>query len=114
MRVRGTKPATAFVLKRQSVKARRDLKDMSFLYLSIFAAVLIAAVISGYLAGRLTYVNTGYEISSINRERSVLEERNKRLRVEIEGLRSPERIERIASRELGLGYPTSNQVVRIR
>ncbi len=102
------------VLKVQHVKARRDLRDMGFLYYAIIASVVIVAVLFGYLGSRLTYVQIGYEISELNRTRAELIEKNKRLRVTYERLKSPERIERIATGELGLGYPTNGQIIRIR
>jgi cell division protein FtsL len=114
MSIAATKVGFPRVLRVQHVRARRDLRDMGFLYTSIVASVIIVAVVCVYLGSRLTFVHTGYEISEINRTRSALVEKNKRLRVEFERLKSPERIERIATKELGLSYPTTSHIVRIR
>jgi cell division protein FtsL len=102
------------VLKIQHVKSRRDLRDMGFLYISIVFSIIIVAVVFVYLGIRLAVVHTGYEISELNRSRAALVEKNRRLRVEFEKLKSPQRIERIATEELGLSYPTSEQIIRIK
>jgi cell division protein FtsL len=96
------------VLKIQHVKSRRDLRDMGFLYISIVFSIIIVAVVFVYLGIRLA------EISELNRSRAALVEKNRRLRVEFEKLKSPQRIERIATEELGLSYPTSEQIIRIK
>ncbi len=105
---------TGGILGTQKVRAKRDLREMGFLYLSVVAAVVIVATSFVYLGSRLAHFNTGYEMTELDRERSELAEKNRRLRVELERLRSPERIERIATIELGLGYPAPTQVLRIR
>ncbi len=101
------------VLKTQDVKIRRDLRDMSFLYLSLAVAFVVVVVFFVYLWSRLTVVNLGYEISMANARKAELIEENRRLRVEYMELSSLERIERIASTELGLTYPTGKQIINI-
>jgi cell division protein FtsL len=109
-----TKAGFPRFLNVQHVRVRRDLRDMGFLYIAIMASIIIVAVVFVYLGSRLAVVNMGYDISEINRTRSTLVEKNKRLRVEFQRLKSPERIERIATEEMGLSYPTSAQIIRIR
>lgn len=53
----------------------------------------------------------GYEIQRMQRERAAEEEVNRHLRLEIETLRSPGRIERIATKELHLVTPTRDQAI---
>ncbi len=101
-------------LKSQRVRSRRDLRDMGFFYTALGASLIVIAVLFVYLWSRLTVINIGYEISRANAVRTVLIEKNKRLRLELVRLRSPERIERIASKELGLTYPTNEQIIRIK
>lgn len=103
------------VLTGQEVRPKRDLKDLSFLYISIAGVFTFAVVIIfAFLASRLSVVNLGYEISKANSARSELTEQNKRLRVEYMKLKSPERIEKIASGELGLVHPTGEQIITIK
>lgn len=100
-------------LTQQDVRVRRNLRDMSFIYLSVVLVFCFIAVVSVFLWSRLTVVNTGYEISRANSERNMLLEQNKRLRLELHKLKSPERIEKIAAGELQLGHPASGQIIDI-
>ncbi len=104
---------TKAVLKEQNVRIRRALEDRSFLYTAALTVFLAALVILVYLWCRLTVVNMGYEISRLNMERKVALEENRRLKIEISRLKSPQRIESIA-RKMGLVYPREDQIVRIR
>ncbi|MGE0704516.1 MAG: cell division protein FtsL [Vicinamibacterales bacterium] len=51
-------------------------------------------------------IRHGYSIGQMERERAELEETARRLRLEIETLRSPQRIEALATRELHLVAPS--------
>ena len=53
----------------------------------------------------------GYQIEQINRARAVEEEAGHQLRLEIDTLQSPKRIEAIAIRRLGLVAPTADEAV---
>lgn len=102
------------VLTGQDVSVRRDLRDLSFLYLSVLGAFILVCVALLFLWSRMAVVNAGYEISKANSVRNGLIEQNKRLKLEFMKLKSPERIEKIASGELGLVHPTGEQIVNIR
>ncbi len=108
------KAGTAGTLRSQKVKSRRDFRDMSFIYTSVLLASICLTVLCGYIWSRITVVSIGYDISKANRERVNLIEQNRRLKIEFEKLKSPERIEDIASRELNLVHPGREQVVDIR
>ena len=102
------------LLRGQDIRERRNLKDMGFMFISILASFAAICVIFAFLWTRLTVVNSGYEISKANTRRSELIEQNKRLRVEFMKLKSPERIEKAALDDLGLSYPTGEQIATIR
>ena len=55
----------------------------------------------------------GYRIEQMQRERAAEEEINRQLRLEIETLRAPRRIERIAVEQLHLVEPTHDQAIVI-
>ncbi len=55
----------------------------------------------------------GYSVEQLQQERARELEINRHLRLEIETLRSPTRIERIATEQLNLVAPTSDEVVVI-
>lgn len=65
-----------------------------------FAAVLLFSAWQNF--SRLRY---GYEIEQMEQERSEQLERNRHLRLEIETLSAPQRLERLATAELGLVAP---------
>lgn len=102
------------VLTSQDVRTRRDVKDLSFLYFSVLVSVAAVLIIFAFLWSRLMVVNAGYEISKANSSRAGLMEQNKRLRLDYLRLKSPERIESIATGELGLMNAKSEQIVAIR
>ncbi len=102
------------VLGTQRVQSRRDLRDMRFFYTAILAAFLFVAVLLVYLWSRLMMVNIGYDISKVNLKRETLIEGNRRLSIELERLRSPERIEAIALREFDLIHPRKEQIITLR
>lgn len=108
------KAGMAGVLTTQDVRVRRNLRDMSFLWGSLAAALMFVAVLFIYLWCRLTVVDIGYEISKANSIRDGLIEQNRRLRIEYMRLKSPERIERIASKELNLVHPSNAQIISIK
>ena len=53
----------------------------------------------------------GYEVEELQRQRASEEETTRRLRLEIETLRAPSRIERIATRDLHLVAPSHGQAI---
>jgi len=55
----------------------------------------------------------GYEIEQMQRERAAEEETTRRLKLEIETLRSPKRIEAIATRQLRLIAPGPDDAIVI-
>jgi cell division protein FtsL len=58
-------------------------------------------------------VRHGYTIQRLQRERSVEEEINRHLRLDIETLRAPKRIESIATKQLRLVAPAQDQAIVI-
>ena len=56
------------------------------------------------------YIQLRYKLESLRGERSQASELNQQLNLEVAGLRSPERIDAIAKRQLGLTIPAPGQV----
>lgn len=102
------------VLTSQEVRARRNPRDMKFIYVSVLVSFAVLMSVFSFLWSRLMVVNIGYEISKANSARAALVEKNKRLRVEFMKLKSPERIEKIAAGELQLVRPTAEQIVNAK
>jgi cell division protein FtsL len=59
------------------------------------------------------YVRVGYEISGASHQHEALLALQGSLRVELASLKSPERIEKIAKKQLGLVTPTPEQMIII-
>lgn len=80
-----------------------------------------SVVIGGFLVAvilfsawqRFELLGHGYEIQRMQRERAAEIEINRHLRLEIETLRSPSRIEKIALKQLHLVAPTRDQAIVI-
>ena len=82
-----------------------------------FSHFLVATVFLLLLAGIChVWVNfkrtqMGYTLTELKREIARIEEHNRKLKLEIAFLRSPEYLERKAVKELGLRHPLLEQVV---
>jgi cell division protein FtsL len=81
-----------------------------FTFLFLFSIVGSLA----YVWSRIQVIQVGYEISNAMKTGRSLVEENKRLRVEAASLKSHARIERIATEELRMSKPRSDQVIIIR
>jgi cell division protein FtsL len=83
------------------------------LWRSLGIGGVLVVVVLLYAWQRLELVGHGYEIQRLQRERAAEEEVQRHLTLEMETLRSPDRIERIATRELHLVAPVRDQAIII-
>ncbi len=74
---------------------------------------LLVAVVLFSAWQHFELVQHGYRIQQLQQDRASEEEINRHLRLEIETLRSPARIERIATRELHMVTPAKGQAIVI-
>jgi len=74
---------------------------------------LLVAVVLFSAWQHFELVQHGYRIQQLQQDRASEEEINRHLRLEVETLRSPARIERIATRELHMVTPASGQAIVI-
>jgi cell division protein FtsL len=58
-------------------------------------------------------ISHGYQLERLQRERAAEEEINRHLRLEVETLKSPSRIERIATQKLHMVAPSSEEAIVI-
>ena len=77
----------------------------------ISAVLVVVLLFSAWQTFEL--VRHGYEIQRLERDRASEEEVNRHLRLEIETLRSPKRIEEMAIRDLKLANPGRDQAIVI-
>jgi len=59
-------------------------------------------------------ISLGYQISRASQEEQDLLRENKKLRLELAALKSPQRIENIALKELGFATPQKEQLIIVR
>jgi len=75
------------------------------------AAILVPLLV--YVWQRVDFLRVSYEVEALKKERQELQEKNKHLSVERSFLMSPDRIERMARKELGLVDPPPSDVRRV-
>ena len=90
-----------------------DLQHKRELLRTSFVTVLIVSM--GLFASwqHFKIVQNGYEAQNLERARAAEEVLNRKLRLEVEMLRSPQRIERIALRDLHLVLPKATDTLVI-
>jgi cell division protein FtsL len=76
---------------------------------AVLAAMLLIVLMSVWERTRL--LNYGYQIERLRAEQNAEEAIGRRLRLEIETLRSPARIEDLAKREIGMVVPPREDVI---
>lgn len=81
----------------------------------IFFLILSLSIFSMlYLYSGFQQTQVGYEISRLKKEEIRLQELNRKLRLEISVLRSPQRLEKIAKERFKLKHPSPKQVIIIK
>ena len=83
------------------------------LWRSVGIGVFLVAVLLFSAWQHFELLRHGYQIEQLQRERSAEEEVNRHLRLEIETLREPARIERIAKEQLQLVEPSADEAIVI-
>lgn len=80
---------------------------------SLGIGVLLAAVVLVSAWQQFELLQNGYQVEQLQQERAREIEINRQLRLEIETLRSPARIERIATERIGLVAPADDEALVI-
>jgi cell division protein FtsL len=83
------------------------------LWRSMLIGVFLAVVLLFSAWQHFELVRHGYRIERMQQERAAEEEINRQLRLEIETLRAPRRIEKIATEQLQLVAPARDQAIVI-
>jgi cell division protein FtsL len=93
-------------VKRGRVKAARWR-----LMLGVFLGVGLIGVVLVHVWLRLQVVRMGYVLSTTSKLEARLEQENRELKVELATMTSPDRLEELARRRLGLVMPEKGQVI---
>jgi cell division protein FtsL len=83
------------------------------LWRSMSIGLFLAAVLLFSAWQHFELLRHGYEIQQLQQQRAAEDEINRHLRLELETLRAPQRIEHIATEQLHLVEPTSGQTIVI-
>jgi len=104
------------VAKVARTRAAIDMRQSAGLRISTFilSLLVLVAVALVYVWSHLHNTQLKYRIAEEMTVRENLLEENRRLKVEIATLKSPQRIESIAREKLKLQYPEREQVVLIK
>jgi cell division protein FtsL len=78
------------------------------------AFLLVVGVATAQVSLRYRAIRAGYELGERMDELRALDEQNRKLRLELSLLRSPERIERLARDKLGLVRPEPGHIRVVR
>jgi cell division protein FtsL len=97
----------ARLVKEKDRARARELRRLLFCGAAIVVPLLV------YVWQRVEFLRVSYEVEALKKDRQQLQERNKQLGVERSFLLSPDRIERLARKELGLVDPPPTDVRRV-
>ena len=75
--------------------------------------MLILLLVTLYVWYQITVIQTGYEIQQLQQEQRELHRLHQALLIEAASLASPDRIERIATTQLGFRRPQIGQVILV-
>jgi len=95
--------------KRKKPPANRKMTVIWLVCMAMFIVELFF-----YTWCRVQYTQVGYEITKANEGRRELITLQNNLKIELERLKSPERIAKIAEKYLGLTTPAPEQMVTIQ
>ena len=102
-------------VKRSQPKERSEsavwLRRPRRLLLIVCSALILVGVALLHVWLRLQVVHMGYVLSTTSKLQHQLEQENRELKVELATLTSPDRLEAMARRRLGLRPPEKGQVI---
>jgi cell division protein FtsL len=79
----------------------------------IYGAVIVAPLLA-YVWQHVDFIRVSYKVESLQKDRQAETERQKQLSLERSYLLAPDRIERLARKQLGLNDPAPENVRRVR
>ena len=97
----------ARLVKERDRARARELRRLLFCGAAIVVPLLV------YVWQRVEFLRASYDVEELKKERLQLQEQNKQLGVERSFLLSPDRIERLARKEIGLVDPQPSDVRRV-
>lgn len=109
--VRSRNAKTGVRIKNYRVKKRMlNMKSKQAL-LIIFMLFLFMGSSIGYVWSNFERTQIGYDLSQLKKEEMRLNETNRKLRLELAILKSPQNLETLAIEKLGLKQPSPEQII---
>ena len=94
-------------------RERRNINPGEFLTYSVCVFLFITGVLF-YIWPYINILNINYKFEKLLNERAKLVQSNKLLKIEMASLKSLDRVENIATTQLGLSFPQDGQIVIIK
>ena len=94
-------------------RERRNINPGEFLTYSVCVFLFITGVLF-YIWPYINILNINYKFEKLLKERAKLVQSNKLLKIEMASLKSLDRVENIATTQLGLSFPQDGQIVIIK
>jgi cell division protein FtsL len=94
------------------VKEKDRARARELRRLLIHGAVIVIPLLI-YVWQRVDFIRLSYRVEELASERKRLQDTNRQLTIERSSLRAPDRIERLARRQLGMVDPTPEEVRRV-
>jgi cell division protein FtsL len=102
------------ILEQQVVRERVLGEKQKSRFFTLAMVFLVVTLFVLFVWSRLEVVNLGYKLSRVSRDQKELLRTNRELKLEIESLKSPSRLEKLGREELGLFPPDPKQVVIVQ
>lgn len=99
---------------KEEVKQKAKGVNRNLLFFAIIIVFLGISCSLFYVWAHHQIISLGYEISRVSQQEQELTEENKKLRLELAMLKSPERLEKKALQELGFVNPQNGQIIIVR
>ena len=102
---------TGVRLKNSRLKRRRFHMASKQIFLTIFMLFVFMGIGIGYVWSNFEKTQIGYDLSQLKKEEMRLRETNQKLLLELATLKSPQKLEALAVRKLGLRQPSPEQII---
>lgn len=102
---------TGVRIKNARKKERRTYMKPKQISLVLFMLLLFMGSGIGFVWSNFERTQIGYSLSQLKKEEMRLKDINRKLRLELAILKSPQRLELLAEKKLGLKQPAPDQIV---
>ena len=113
-RMKGSRNAKTGIRVHNARKRRKFSLTRKQIVVTVFLLCLFMGSSIGYVWSNFEGTRLGYDLSELKKEEMRLREKNLELKVELATLRSPQRLEEVAMKDLGMAHPNPEQIVNLQ